>query len=205
MFTITDNCFDHNLYISTPIDESQISGFSIKYFDNDGFELTTLEKAYYEAAGVDVGNEILNHSSNQKVWIQGGNNQFIIDHGILLQRWGFEGEALEQIREYSVNFPQLKKFIKIVPKWGVDFLLEYYYEDSVVEVIHFENDYRYYQQAELSKQLFEIKIQDTDWDDFVKQVNKRKDEWIHLKGFDQNNWKASYWGLPKAELTEKTF
>ena len=91
------------------------------------------------------------------------------------------------------------------PKWGFDFALEYYDESEYFEVLHFEYDYNNYEEAEYCKNRIEAKINDTDWKDFALLLKKKKDQWISLKGFEQNNFKAKLWGLMKAEDTVKSF
>jgi hypothetical protein len=51
---------------------------------------------------------------------------------------------------------------------------------------------------------FDWKVRHTDWQDAADQVWEQRDQWQHLKGFDQNHWKAEYLlGWSKAEYTEK--
>lgn len=204
MFEITSNRFDQNLSLTENVSESCFYENNVKYFDNDGFELTGLEQAYYLQHGI-VIDDILNHSCDQQVWLFGGNDNFKLDHCLLLQRWKFENEARQQIESHRENLPQLLKFLKIVPKWGIDFALDYYKDNTAIEVLHIECDYRSYEEAVESKQHIERQILDTDWVDFTNQILNKRDEWINLSGFAQNDWKAVYWGLNKAEITQKSY
>lgn len=204
MFRLADSSFNQNLIIDQPIDPPYLLPHNVMYFDNDGFELTALEELYYRHQGVNV-NDILNHNCDQQVWLTGGNDNFKIDHCLLLQRWKFDGAARRQLNQYKSTLPQLSKFLKIVPKWGIDFDLDYYKDDIAIEVLHIECDYRSYEEAMEAKQHIEQKILNTDWEDFVNGIIRCKSQWIDLSGFAQNDWKAVYWGLSRAEVTQKAY
>lgn len=206
MFSVLSNSFDEHLQLVHTIDNLQLSEYNARYFDNDGFELTTVEFKYYERHGIDsIYNGILNHTCDQRPWIVCKDERFIVDHSIILQRWEFAGEARQQLIKHKTKIPQLTKFLNIIPKWGIDFALDYYDNEQAFEVLHVENDYRTYDDAMRAKQETEQRILNTDWNDFAASIVNHKDEWVGLTGFAQNDWKARYWGLPKAEVTEKAF
>lgn len=201
-FSISDNNFTRYLELTQPVDHLFFNADSINYFDQDGFELTVLERASYEANGVSITN-ILNHRSDQKQWIQLNDSCFKIDHSAIMQRWNFVSQARDQLSEFQPKLPQLKKLLNLKPKWGLDFNLEYYDDHNYIEVIHVEIDHRNYYEAMVSKENLENKIINTDWYDFVQSLLKHKQEWSNLQGFAQNDWKARHWGLSRAEITEK--
>lgn len=204
MFSISNNKFVKELKLSKRVSNDVITDDYLKYFDSDGFELSYLECEYYRENNVEINN-ILNHRCDQKVWLDGGNDKFKIDHSMILQRWEFVNEAREQLLSKKTKFPQLNKYLNIVPKWGLDFSLEYYKNDEVLEVLHIETDYRDYEEALDAKSWFEYKILSTDWEDFVVSLKKEKSQWENLPGMQQNDWKAVYWGLNRAEITYKAF
>lgn len=204
MFSVTSNTFDKNLYLTKRVSYDVITEEYLRYFDNDGFELSYLEQEYYRENGVKL-NHILNHSCDQKPWMVGGDTNFKLDHSMLLQRWSFEGEAKDQLERMKKTFPQLNKYLSVVPKWGIDFALEYYNNNHWIEVLHIELDYRNYEEALEKKDWFQNKLKETDWPGFVKSLVIHKSEWEALPGMQQNDWKAAYWGLQKAEYTQKAF
>lgn len=204
MFFVTPNAFDERLALEKRVSNDIIKKEYIRYFDNDGFELSHLEQIYYKENGVQL-DSCLNHSCDQKKWIEGGDDHFILDHSLLLQRRNFAGEAKAQLEYKRKEYPQLNKYLNLVPKWGLDFALEYYNDNAYIEVIHIENDYRSLEVAKHAKENLEKKIIETDWVDFVKTLIRRKSKWDGLVGFAQNDWKAKYWGLNRAENTEKSF
>ena len=74
-----------------------------------------------------------------------------------------------------------------------------------MEVVHIENDFKSYELASEAKKLTETKILNTDWKDFVANLKRKKNEWDYLPAMSQNDWKASFWGMKKAETTYKAF
>lgn len=205
MFDVVNRCFNNQSYCLLKVHEDCFTEENVACFDNDGFELTLLEQAFYETNRFPL--EVhLNHRCFQYPWLTTSKqSEFILDHALLLERKGFNGEAREQILQHKENFPQLKKYLKVAPKWGVDFALEYHTDYEYIEVLHFEYDYDSLVEAEEKKKYFEQKILNTDWNDFVCSLKRRTEEWVYLKGFSQNDWKASFWGLPKAEVIIKSF
>jgi hypothetical protein len=201
-FSIADNTFNRYLELQHPIDHLFFNNDNVSYFDQDGFELTVLERASYEINGVATTN-ILNHVGDQQPWIILKDHCFKIDHSAIMQRWQFVNQAQDQLHQYKNRLPQLKKFLNLQPKWGLDFDLEYYDHDCYIEVIHIEIDYRNYYEAVAVKSMLEERIKNTDWYDFVQNLLKHREQWAGLKGFAQNDWKARYWGLNRAEVTEK--
>lgn len=204
MIAVTDNQFDKELKLTRRVPGWYFTDNSVKYFDNDGFELTEIELLYYEMHGINVQKGILNHSCDQREWIIMDQGKLMIDHSMILQRWEFAGDAYEQIKSHTDKLPRAVKLLNIVPKWGLDFALDCY-DNNAFEVIHIEVDYRSYEQAQSAKIHLEKQILDTDWNDFAKQIYNKREEWAGLTGFAQNDWKAVYWGLRKAEVTEKSF
>lgn len=204
MLKATNNTFDSYLGLKKRVSNDVINEQYIRYFDNDGFELSFLEQEYYRENGIKL-DYALNHGTDQKEWIIGGDERFKIDHSLLLQRWSFVDEAMKQLEYKRKEYPQLNKYLNLVPKWGIDFLMEYYNENTYMEVLHIEMDYRSYGQAVEAKDFFQKKLLDTDWVDFAKSLIRKKDEWYFLPGMQQNDYKAKMWGLNKAETTQKAF
>ena len=204
MFSVSQNTFDKTLHLTKRVSNDVITEDYFRYFDNDGFELSYLEQDYYRENGIKLSN-ILNHACDQKPWIVGGDTNFKLDHSMLLQRWSFEGTAREQLEFNRKRFPQLNKYLSVVPKWGLDFALEYYNNNHWLEVLHIEMDYRDYDEALEAKDWLQNKLTTTDWPGFVKSLIIHKTEWENLTGMQQNDWKAVYWGLNKAEYTQKAF
>lgn len=196
--------FDQTRACTNPIDIEFFSNETVSCFDNDGFELSLLEQSFYKENKF-LLNSFLNHTCLQIKWFTMNDKNFVLDHSLLLERKGFSNEAKDQIQFYSKQFPQLLKYLKLKPKWGIDFALEYYKNETYIEVLHIEYDYYNYEEAVEAKDKFQTKLLATDWNDFLLTLTKKKEEWVNLQGFQQNDYKARLWGLPKAEDTLKSF
>ncbi len=204
MFRVSTNTFNKDLHLKNKTNALDFYERNIQYFDNDGFELNGLEISYYKHNKVFLTN-CLNHEADQKEWLICDDNKFKIDHSLLLQRWDFTDYAREQLIYYKNQYPQLNKYLRLKCKWGFDFSLEYYEQDLVLEVMHIENDFKSYDSALEAKDAAEVRILNTDWDDFVSELKRNKQEWQYLPAMAQNDWKASYWGMAEAETTYKAF
>lgn len=204
MFHISDNKFNNYLELKRRVSNDVITEQYIRYFDNDGFELSYLEQEYYRENLVPV-NAILNHACDQREWVSCNHVNFKVDHSMILQRWEFVKEARDQLESKKIQFPQLNKYLKLHSKWGLDFALEYYNGDIAIEVLHIENDYNNFYEALVAKDFFEKKFLTTDWEHFVQSLIKKRTQWEGLQGMEQNDWKAVHWGLNRAEKTLKAF
>jgi len=204
MLFIVDNNFNYDLSVDKPIEDKSINEVNVRYFDNDGFELSKLELEYYKVNKVHL-EDCLNHVGCQKQWFKCEDSKFKVDHSLLLQRYNFTEQAEEQLIRHKKQFPELNKYLRLKPKWGLDFALEYYDHKHALEVLHIELDYNNYFLALEIKEKLERRILYTDWVNFTESLKNKKDQWYGLPGMEQNDWKARYWGLQKAEFTQKAF
>lgn len=203
MLKLNNSLFNDKLFLTKRINKDNFKKEKMMYFDNDGFELTELEKDFYRSNNVILSN-CLNHEADQKIWFSCSDENFYLDHSLLLQRWEMTDDAKEQIKENSF-IPQSKKYLKLRKKWGLDFALEYNKEEEIIEVLHIENDYSELDNALNAKENLEKKILSTDWYCFVNKLINKKEKWSCLSVMKQNDWKAKYWGLNQAEITIKAF
>ena len=204
MIQFTSNHFVVPAIITTPILDDCFSQYNIQHFDNDGFQLNRIEQLYYTANGIRI-EECLGVQAAHYTWATTTHPNYILDHSMILTRCCYAGQALEQLKEHSIKFPYLRKYLSVKPKWGLDFALEYFNDDDYVEVIHIEQDYDSVDKAQQAKQEFENKILSTNWEKFTQQIIKKRTEWEQLQGMARNDWKAQEWGLIKAETTLKAF
>jgi len=177
------------------------------FYDKDGFELTSLEKEYYSVSGFrDYLKNFLNHICFQEQWFElRTNKNFILDHSLILHRCSFKGDAKQQLQDNLKKLPKLSYLLQCPTKWGLDFSLDYVSNNGeLVEVLHIEYDTKSYNEFLNYKLYFENFVQTTDWNYFANFLLKKKNEWAHLVGFDQNNWKARQLGFKQAEITHKS-
>lgn len=177
------------------------------YYDKDGFELNLAEQKFYSAMGYPIQHPILNHTCWQEPWfyLEEGVDALILDHSMFLCRCNYAGDAYDQLEELKAAVPLADYLIKTKPKWGFDFALDAVRDGTTFEVLHVEYDHRDFEHFRNHMINFEWTVRHTDWHDAADRVWAQKDSWQHLKGFDQNHWKAEYLlGWRKAEYTEKT-
>lgn len=205
MIQFTNNNFIESPVITTRIADSLFTEKNIQYFDNDGFKPNLLEKEYYAAQGIRLEDCLGFHGARYTWCTISDMPNFILDHSMILTRCSYGGDALAQLKHHSKQFPYLKKYLLAKPKWGLDFALEYFDENTYIEVLHIEQDYNTYEKAQQAKAEFEYRILSTDWISFTRNIVNKRIEWEKLQGMARNDWKAREWGLKKAETTLKAF
>lgn len=207
MFVINTQALVYdNPTCSVPIDERDIRTRSIDYFDKDGFELTQIERDYYWVNRYPLDNTTLNHCCFDEKWMKlspQAPEGFIVDHCILLHRCDFTDAAREQLLRHKPERPKLSYLLNSKQKWGLDLALDYFDGENMYEVLHIEQDFHTSQECAAYKENIEKFVLATDWEDAAKRLIVKKDEWSSLIGFAQNDWKARFFGFPKAELTHK--
>lgn len=200
--------FDVTL-LSNPVclNRAEVSKDDFQYYDKDGFELNLAEQSFYSAMNYPIQSGILNHTCWQEPWFELERNDtgLILDHSMFLCRCSYERDAEEQLKEIKNTIPLADYLLRTKRKWGFDFALDAISEDGTIyEVLHVEydsNDYEHFKNRMIN---FEYMVRHTDWIDAAKTIWNTRDLWQQLKGFEQNNWKASHLlGWTKAEYTEK--
>lgn len=205
MFQVYDSNINSNIFCFKSVNDLTKEDF--QYFDKDGFELNIAEQKFYSAMNFPIHYPILNHCCWQVPWYTMEENEhgLFLDHSMTLARCGYNGHARDQLESIKKDIPQAQQLLQIKPKWGYDFDLNAISDDGTVfEVLHIEYDSRDYDQFAQSQLMFEQFVKRTDWVSAAKTVWKKRDEWEHLKGFEQNHWKANYLlGWKQAEYLEK--
>ena len=196
--------------MSTPVCTNRVDTLDaddFKYYDKDGFELNQAERKFYSAMNFPITHPVLNHTCWQEPWFELETDKLglILDHSIFLCRCSYEKDAEAQLKEIKKSVPLADYLLKTRCKWGFDFALDAVADDGTVyEVLHVEYDSYDYTHFKNRMINFEWIVRHTDWIDAAQQIWKHKDQWVNLKGFEQNHWKAKYlidW--EKAEYTEK--
>ena len=205
MFTVNPNILLHsNPTCNREVAAVRLFSKSIDYFDKDGFELTELEREYYFVNGYKLDNT-LNHRCYQQPWfsLDKDTDNFYLDHCTILHRCDYTEDAYRQLLLFQPKLPKLTYLIQCKQKWGVDFCLDYFTGEEMYEVIHIESDFFTLEECTAYKENIEKFVLATDWKDAAKRLIAKKDHWSSLIGFAQNDWKARFFGFPKAELTHK--
>jgi hypothetical protein len=216
--------FNPNGYWENPIDLTKhyvdhTHTNLLALFDQNGYDLTELEKLYSLYNKDEYFNHRAHRVSIKKPWyhqlpeaIQGP----VINHCYLFERKGYTGRALEQLKEWAYGTeehpgtPLFHKVIAIRPKWGIDFSLDYVGTDGngnmiACEIFHYEWDSFDYEKAKQMKLMVEKVIETTDWNQAAKEVLARKKEWQDLSFFEQSDWKCKFFGLPSENFKMVTW
>ncbi len=206
MFIRHDPLVTSDPVCSKAVDNLEPSDF--QYFDKDGFELNIAEQKFYSAMGYPIHERILNHTCWQVTWYTVNEQQaqgMFLDHSMLLQRCSYVGEARQQIEEIAKTVPQASLLLQVRPKWGFDFDLNAVAPDGTVyEVLHIEYDTNDYNDFRNRTVLFEQTVKFRNWHGVAEEIWQQRDQWQHLKGYDQNHWKANYiLGWKQSEYIEK--
>lgn len=196
--------------ISNPVCNKPVDlliGSDFNWYDKDGFELNQAERKYYAAMNYPIELPILNHCAWQEPWFEIDKPELglLLDHSIFLCRASYEGAALEQLIKLKDNIPFADYLIRTKQKWGYDFALDSVRDGQVFEVLHVEYDSNDYDTFESNMIRFDQIVRHRDWVDIADKVWKNRNEWLPLKGFEQNHWKANFiLGWKKSEFTEKS-
>lgn len=198
---LTDNQLNPNGHWSQPIEKPcPPLASELALFDQNGYDLTDLEQLYAEANLTHVHAHREHRHAVKAPWFTQPNRVegAVLNHSLLFERKGYSGNALEQLEQWAQLNPLVYKIIKMRPKWGLDFSMDYADRaGNVFEVLHWEYDGFDYDEVAERKQQLEAKFAATDWDDAAACILKLKDQWHHLDFFAQSDWKCNYFGIVK--------
>lgn len=202
MIKLTDSKFHTNKTWSTPIE----SGFTVpiehsdwvSIFDQNGYRLTKLESHYAGANNHPI--TLHRHEvSLRQDWFTDDkpNTGAHINHAFLFERKGYQGEALNQLKEFAKVNHLIHKLIDYRGKWGVDLSIDYVDAGgNSMELLHFEFDSFNANEISDIKGRVETIVEAVDWEFASKLILERKAEWIDLEFFDQSKWKTDFFNLP---------
>lgn len=198
---LTDNQLNPNGHWSQPIEKPcPPLASELALFDQNGYDLTDLEQLYAEANLTPAHAHREHRHAVKAPWFTQPNRVegAVLNHSLLFERKGYSGNALEQLEQWAQLNPLVYKIIKMRPKWGLDFSMDYADRaGNVFEVLHWEYDGFDYDEVAERKQQLEAKFAATDWDDAAACILKLKDQWHHLDFFAQSDWKCNYFGIVK--------
>ena len=99
--------------------------------------------------------------------------------------------------------PILHKVLKIKPKWGLDFSIDWVdREGNVFEIVHWEWDSFSFLEVLDRKNHAQDIILKTDWEDVGKKLLSKKSEWHSLPFQAQSDYKCHYVGLESERFND---
>lgn len=177
------------------IDQISISQDSMRYFDQNGYDLTPLEEHYAIANGSLV-RKMRWRKAIYHDWFHCDSVQGLhLNHASLFERKGYHGQALEQIKNFAQQVPIVYKLIHLKPKWGIDISIDYVDQHKAFEVFHYEWDDFNYDRVLAKQQELEKIIVNADWQQLAGIFWQRRDQWMHLDFDGQTRYKTDYFGL----------
>lgn len=209
--------FNPKGYWENPIDTkrhnvSHLSYDMLALFDQNGYDLTELEKVY----SLYNDDEFLNHRTHRfaikKPWYYQVPEPYegpVLNHCYLFERKGYTGAAREQLELWAKGdpvkgippVPLFYKLLAIRPKWGIDFSMDYVGRDGTVcELFHYEWDSFSYEEAEESRLRLEQVIENTNWNQAAKELLDSRVIWENMSFFEQSDWKCAFFGLPSEQF-----
>ena len=211
MITLVNNQFNPNKTWSIPLEYDLPASIQhpewLDYFDQNGYRLTKLESHYAGANGYSTVNHRYEVCLRQD-WFTGDKvlTGPHLNHAYLFERKGYEGAALEQLKEYVKENNLVSKLIKYKGKWGVDFSIDYVdSEGNSMELLHFEYDsYNLNEVQEIKGKVEEI-LSIVDWNWTAGLILEKKNEWIDLEFFEQSKWKTDFFGLPAERFKQNAW
>lgn len=204
-FFISKNIFNEDLYWINPIpnndiDEKYIKSIDcVKYFDQNGYDLTPIEQEYAKYnCEIDLTLYKNIRSCIYKPWFL-QNNKFegyVLNHSMLLERKGYYNKALDQLQSFALMNPLLYKLINYKTKWGVDLSIDYVdVNGNVMELLHYEYDSFNLNKIKEIKNNVENKILNSNLDFISLDLLSKKNEWYNLEFFEQSKYKTDYFNL----------
>lgn len=196
---ISNNEFDQSPAWTTPIDKLfPPIACDMALFDQNGYDLTDLEKRYDEVNGNRQKLHRTHRTAIKQDWLMQSEKDegAVLNHSMLLERKSYSGAALEQLHFWARSVPLVYKIISIRAKWGLDFSMDYVdRKGNTFEVLHWEFDGFEFDEIELRRIKYQEKFASIDWDDAAHSLLLAKDKWHNLDFFAQSEWKCGYFGI----------
>ena len=210
---LTDNMFISNGHYTKPWNGlDQLSEKTIyemcAVFDQNGYKMTDIEVLYCNKNFPDLCSKYRPHFDETSCFADWFTQPFkkkgaILNHSWLFQRKGFGDEAYKEVAKLARRHPILHKVLRIRPKWGLDFSIDWVDRDgNVFEIVHWEWDSFSFIEILHKKEDVQKLILKTDWEDVGKQLLRKKSEWHSLPFKQQSDYKCAYVGLDSERFND---
>jgi len=211
MIKLVDNQFYPNKNWSKPLEYGTTVSIEhpewVEIFDQNGYRLTKLESHYAGANNYSTVNHRHEVTIRQD-WFRDDSplTGVHLNHAYLFERKGYEGAALEQLKQYAQRNNLIHKLINYRGKWGVDFSMDYVdSKGNSMELLHFEYDSFNYNEIQEIKGEVEGIVERVDWDLVAEVLIEKKHEWIDLEFFEQSKYKTDFFGLPAERFKQNAW
>ncbi len=177
-------------------------------FDQNGYKMTDIEILFCNKNFPDLSSKYrpnIEETSCFADWFTQPLKKkgAVLNHSWLFQRKGFAGDAYKEVAKVARRHPILHKVLRIRPKWGLDFSIDWVdREGNVFEILHWEWDSFSFTDTIRMKDDAQKIILNTDWEDVGKHLLNRKEEWHSLPFKQQSDYKCAFVGLESERFNE---
>ena len=193
-------------YITEPLqDESVFDQMRIPdFFDRIGYELTYTEGEYHKQSSIPghilVPGRPTDASACFQDWMYQAESHphAFLDHCHLNTRYGYAGEALEQLKQAAKRNPRLIKLVNIKPKYMADFCIDWIEDNKVFELMHIEHDFHDFELYKQHVDFLEDLILSLDWTQVYNDLKPLIGE-DNYDEYEQSKIKAKYFGIDHLE------
>ena len=193
-------------YITKPLeDESVFEKMVIPdFFDRIGYELTYVEGEYHKQSNIPGHILVPGRPTDASACFQDWMSQdtphphIFLDHCHLNTRYGYAGEALEQLKQFAKNNKRLQKLINIKPKYMADFCIDWIEDGKVFELMHIEHDFHDFKLYKQHVKFLEDLILNQDWEQVYADLKPLISE-DSFDEYEQSKIKAKYFGIDHLE------
>lgn len=192
-----------NILTPDPFCRIQTEGYKprmedVSIFDQNGYDMCPVEIKFADVNGFTKSFHRSTHIALRQEWMthEPVTSGAHLNHCNIFERKGYIEGAREQLISWARENALIWKIIKIKPKWGLDFSIDYADHDgNVFEVLHWEWDSFSYDEVIEKRDKYEPILRNTDWNDAAKKLLRIKDQWYNLDFFEQSNYKCNYFGI----------
>jgi hypothetical protein len=193
-------------YITQPLEDESVFQKMIipDFFDRIGYELTYTEGEFHKQSHIPghilVPGRPTDASACFQDWMyqEKYHPHIFLDHCHLNTRYGYAGEALEQLKEQAKHNKRLYKLINIKPKYMADFCIDWIEDGKVFELMHIEHDFHDFELYKQHVAFLEDLILSQDWEKVYDDLKPLISEDSYDE-YEQSKTKAKYFGIDHLE------
>lgn len=168
------------------------------HVDHEGFDLNTIEQAYYNAQGITLTHDPTLYKDGTgptgataiiQPWCVQDLGQIIeegtlvVDHSHFVYRYPITGPAKDQILKYTKQRPELARMLSAQFKCGLDLCIDAFFVDRVEPIVHIEWDFICYESLVEASKLVQNNIDAIDWSCVIPAI-MRYNKLARINGVD---------------------
>ena len=162
-------------YITKPLTSEQLRASSLLNFQQDGFNLTPLERLYHLRNEINI-NENINKAAAAQRFIYDNIEMapLYVDYSFIYTRYAYAGDAREQIRMYSRMRPEIKQLLNLKPRYGISFKISYMDKSKYGDILCINSCSSNFTEIYKEKNHWKSFIESTD---LMLKINQNETKW----------------------------